>query len=106
MSPKACYYLLVRTSYIHQLFQKSSFYDFFLANIVQIYIHELTVIVHLRHSRYCGKGFQQCHIVEPSARILEAAPEYIGDPDASKCKYICSTLQDFNPRANTYNLVL
>lgn len=50
-------------------------------------------------------GFHRCQLVEPSARILEAAPDYIGEPDASKCRYICSTLQDFNPRANTFNLV-
>jgi protein N-terminal methyltransferase len=51
-------------------------------------------------------GFQSCHLVETSSRLLEAAPSYIGEPDATeKCRYIHDGLQDFSPEPNTYDII-
>lgn len=50
-------------------------------------------------------GIPRCDLVESSARLLSVAPEYIGDPDASKCRYICDTLQHWAPPKNTYSVI-
>ncbi len=39
----------------------------------------------------------RCDLVESSARLLSAAPEYIGSAASSKCRYYCSELQDWQP---------
>lgn len=46
---------------------------------------------------YC----KQCHLVEASSRLLSAAPDYIGN-GASRCRFYCSELQDWEPLENRY----
>ena len=51
-------------------------------------------------------GFQSCHLVETSSRLLEAAPSYIGEIDATeKCNYIHAGLQNFSPEPSTYDII-
>lgn len=50
-------------------------------------------------------GVTRCDLVESSARLLSVAPEFIGDPGASKCRYICDTLQHWEPPKDTYSLI-
>ena len=50
-------------------------------------------------------GFQHCDMVEASSRQLEAAPEYLGDIYAAKCRFFCCGLQDWRPSSNSYNLI-
>lgn len=50
-------------------------------------------------------GFQRCDLVEGSARFLDAAPEYLGDDLASKCRFFCSGLQDWQPSPQTYSVI-
>lgn len=49
-------------------------------------------------------GFKSIDLVETSARLLNSAPAYIGH-DATKCNFICKGLQDFDPDADTYDLI-
>lgn len=49
-------------------------------------------------------GISQCDLVEPSPRLISSAPDYLGD-FASKCRFFCTGLQDFQPKANSYDLI-
>jgi galactose mutarotase-like enzyme len=46
----------------------------------------------------------QCDLVEPNARLLSAAPDYIGDK-SSNCKFYCSRLHEWVPRSATYSII-
>ena len=50
-------------------------------------------------------GVTRCDLVESSARLLYAAPDYIGDEGAAKCRFYCQGLQDWVPQANSYSIV-
>lgn len=50
-------------------------------------------------------GVPRCDLVESSARLLKVAPSYIGDPDAAKCRYICDSLQTWEPPKDTYSVI-
>ena len=50
-------------------------------------------------------GVRSCDLVESSARLLSVAPGYIGDPEASRCRYICDSLQRWEPPKNTYTII-
>mmetsp|Transcript_18555 Transcript_18555/g.28854 ORF Transcript_18555/g.28854 Transcript_18555/m.28854 type:complete len:293 (-) Transcript_18555:49-927(-) len=50
-------------------------------------------------------GFKRCDLVEVSPRLISAAPDYIGNALADKCRYLCIGLQEFEPKENTYDLV-
>lgn len=50
-------------------------------------------------------GVSRCDLVESSARLLSAAPAYIGDADADRCRYYCSGLQDWLPPKETYSII-
>mmetsp|Transcript_5413 Transcript_5413/g.7446 ORF Transcript_5413/g.7446 Transcript_5413/m.7446 type:complete len:309 (-) Transcript_5413:61-987(-) len=50
-------------------------------------------------------GFGRCDLVESSSRLISAAPSYIGDPGASKCRFLCVGLQDFEPKENFYDVI-
>ena len=49
-------------------------------------------------------NFTRCDIVEVSAELISQSPDYIGDL-ASKCKFYCSGLQDFEPKPSTYDVI-
>ena len=49
-------------------------------------------------------GISQCDLVEPSPRLISSAPEYLGS-DASKCRFFCTGLQDFQPKADSYDII-
>jgi galactose mutarotase-like enzyme len=51
------------------------------------------------------RGIDECDLVDSSAALLAAAPEYLGNPAASRCRYFCTGLQDWMPVANTYSIV-
>lgn len=51
------------------------------------------------------KGIDQCDLVESSATLLSAAPQYLGDAVAAQCRFFCFGLQHWKPTANTYSLV-
>jgi protein N-terminal methyltransferase len=51
-----------------------------------------------------GLGVSQCDIVESSSRLLYEAPEYIGE-GASKCRFYCSGLQDWDPPKRRYSII-
>lgn len=50
-------------------------------------------------------GFSRCDLVETSPRLLNCAPNHIGEPYASDCRYFCQGLQDFMPPPASYDLV-
>jgi len=50
-------------------------------------------------------GFQRCVLVESSPRLISAAPDYIGDPHASQCRFLCTGLQDFEPASGSFDLI-
>lgn len=50
-------------------------------------------------------GFQRCHLIESSPRLISAAPEYIGDPFGSQCRFLCTRLQDFEPAPGSFDLI-
>jgi protein N-terminal methyltransferase len=47
----------------------------------------------------------RCDLVESSRRLLSAAPVFIGDPGASRCRYICESLQTWVPMKKTYSII-
>ncbi len=49
-------------------------------------------------------GISQCDLVEPSPRLISSAPEYLGD-SASKCRFFCTGIQDFQPKADSYDII-
>jgi galactose mutarotase-like enzyme len=51
------------------------------------------------------RGIDECDLVDSSAALLAAAPEYLGNPTASRCRYFCTGLQDWMPAAKTYSIV-
>ena len=50
-------------------------------------------------------GIRRCDLVESSSRLLYAAPDYLGDALASKCRFFCTGLQDWEPKAQYYSIV-
>ena len=51
-----------------------------------------------------------CHLVEASASLLAAAPDFLNSGDgpedfASRCRFYCSALQDWQPAKGTYSIV-
>jgi protein N-terminal methyltransferase len=50
-------------------------------------------------------GVRRCDLVESSARLLSAAPDFIGDPGASKCRFICDSLQNWEPPKDSYTII-
>mmetsp|Transcript_51094 Transcript_51094/g.75848 ORF Transcript_51094/g.75848 Transcript_51094/m.75848 type:complete len:416 (+) Transcript_51094:54-1301(+) len=50
-------------------------------------------------------GFARCDLVEVSARLLEASPEYLGNVFASKCRFFCMGLQQFEPFPQMYDVI-
>mmetsp|Transcript_42269 Transcript_42269/g.89900 ORF Transcript_42269/g.89900 Transcript_42269/m.89900 type:complete len:295 (+) Transcript_42269:107-991(+) len=50
-------------------------------------------------------GITQCDLVEPSPRLISSAPEYLGDRYSSKCRFFCTGLQDFQPKADFYDII-
>ena len=50
-------------------------------------------------------GFQKCDLVEVSQRLIYAAPDFLGDNYAGKCRYLCIGLQDFDPKPKSYDLI-
>lgn len=50
-------------------------------------------------------GIGVCDLVESSAALLAAAPDYLGDSSAARCRFFCVGLQDWQPAANTYAVV-
>jgi protein N-terminal methyltransferase len=50
-------------------------------------------------------GSKRCDLVESSSRLISAAPDFIGDANASKCRFFCIGLQDWEPQAGDYSLV-
>ena len=46
-------------------------------------------------------GAKQCDLVESSARLVAAAPGYIGDEYANKCRFYCAKLQEWVPPPST-----
>lgn len=50
-------------------------------------------------------GITQCDLVEPSPRLISAAPDYLGDEYSAKCRYFCTGLQDFEPSAQYYDII-
>eukprot|EP00984_Skeletonema_dohrnii_P033059 scaffold28506_cov78-Skeletonema_dohrnii-CCMP3373.AAC.1 len=49
-------------------------------------------------------GISQCDLIEPSPRLISSAPEYLGS-SASKCRFFCTGLQDFQPKADSYDII-
>lgn len=50
-------------------------------------------------------GVTRCDLVESSERLLFAAPGFIGDPNASKCRYYCEGLQTWQPPKDNYTII-
>jgi protein N-terminal methyltransferase len=50
-------------------------------------------------------GVTHVDIVESSSRLLCAAPDYIGEEAAAKCRFFCSGLQDWTPPARHYSII-
>ena len=49
-------------------------------------------------------NFTRCDIVEVSAELISQSPDYIGNL-ASRCRFYCTGLQDFEPKPNTYDVI-
>ena len=50
-------------------------------------------------------GIDQCDLIESSAALLHAAPDYLGHAVAAKCRFFCAGLQDWQPAPNTYSII-
>ena len=50
-------------------------------------------------------GFSSCDIVESSQELIQAAPEYMTDSIASRCRFFCVGLQDFQPSSELYSVI-
>ena len=50
-------------------------------------------------------GMTRCDLVETSGKLLSEAPSYLGEDVASRCRFLRSGLQDFEPAADSYDLV-
>jgi protein N-terminal methyltransferase len=51
------------------------------------------------------EGVKRCDLVESSARLLSAAPDYLGEEAAAKCRFYCIGLQEWEPPPNTYSII-
>jgi protein N-terminal methyltransferase len=49
-------------------------------------------------------GVTRCDLVESSARLIAAAPEYLGD-GAGKCRFFCTGLQEWTPSVGAYSMI-
>jgi galactose mutarotase-like enzyme len=51
-------------------------------------------------------GVPQCDLIESSARLIAAAPEYLGDSvGRCNCRYFCLGLQEWYPSAGTFSMI-
>ena len=50
-------------------------------------------------------GLSSCDLVESSSRLLAAAPEYLGDALAARCRFFCVGLQEWVPPPKTYAVI-
>lgn len=50
-------------------------------------------------------GIAQCDLIESSIALLDAAPAYLGNSAAAKCRFFCTGLQDWQPTPNTYSMI-
>mmetsp|Transcript_21023 Transcript_21023/g.37978 ORF Transcript_21023/g.37978 Transcript_21023/m.37978 type:complete len:315 (-) Transcript_21023:74-1018(-) len=50
-------------------------------------------------------GYARCDLIELSPRLLSEAPAYIGDKDSHKCRYLCQSLQHFEPPPSSYDII-
>ena len=50
-------------------------------------------------------GIDQCDLIESSATLLDAAPDYLGNAAAAKCRFFCTGLQDWQPTPSTYSVI-
>ena len=50
-------------------------------------------------------GVARSDLVESSSRLLHAAPEYLGDELAAKCRFFCVGLQDWEPKQSSYCII-
>jgi protein N-terminal methyltransferase len=49
-------------------------------------------------------GVTRCDLVESSARLISAAPDYLGEV-AGQCRYYCTGLQEWEPSTTTYSVI-
>jgi protein N-terminal methyltransferase len=47
----------------------------------------------------------QCDLVESSAILIAAAPEFLGNAAAERCRFFCIGLQDWRPTPRTYTII-
>mmetsp|Transcript_51941 Transcript_51941/g.56262 ORF Transcript_51941/g.56262 Transcript_51941/m.56262 type:complete len:677 (+) Transcript_51941:75-2105(+) len=47
----------------------------------------------------------RCDLVESSSRLLNAAPDHIGDNESHRCRFFCSVLQDWQPGLDKYSII-
>ena len=47
----------------------------------------------------------QCDLIESSSRLLQAAPEHLGETKADRCRFYCTELQDWSPTTNKYTII-
>jgi protein N-terminal methyltransferase len=50
-------------------------------------------------------GVPRCDLVESSEKLLSQAPAFIGDPESSRCRFLCQGLQEWTPLPNTYSII-
>jgi protein N-terminal methyltransferase len=50
-------------------------------------------------------GIERCDLIESSATLLDAAPDYLGNTVAAKCRFFCTGLQDWQPTPKTYSII-
>ena len=50
-------------------------------------------------------GIEQCDLIESSANLLDAAPDYLGNAVSARCRFFCTGLQDWQPAPNTYSII-
>lgn len=51
-------------------------------------------------------GVTQCDLIESSARLIAAAPDYLGEAVGQcKCRFFCLGLQEWYPSASTYSMI-
>lgn len=50
-------------------------------------------------------GISSCDLIETSPRLIQHAPQYIGEKDVLKCNFICQGLQDFQPDPHSYDII-
>jgi protein N-terminal methyltransferase len=50
-------------------------------------------------------GIDFCDLVESSPTLIGAAPEYLGNLAAGRCRFFCTGLQDWLPTPQTYTII-